>query len=158
MTKLSFCPYYHQDTIWVAEGLDGTILREWDDEGKETPFKDIPKDKLKRFHLVGEGFDYWFDCQTGIFVVDGKRYIFPLAGEELNYGKGLIHFKTAYQELVRNKIHPYQGFKIAGYQMGWKATKGNIKSQVIFSLPQKEFEVQVTFLDIQKTVCWKLRI
>ena len=158
LTKRSFSPFYYQDVIWVAELLDGTLLREWNEDGTETLFKDIPKDKLVRFHLVSEHYDYWFNAKTGVFVVDGKRYVFPLAGKNLSYGQGLIHYKVAYQEFIRHKIHPYQGFGIASYQMGWKVTDGNVKCQVIFTVPRKEFEVQVTFLDIQKTVSWVVKV
>jgi len=158
MSKLSFCPLYLQEIIWVAETNDGTLLREWDDNGKETMFKDIPKKDLAKFHLVGEGIDYYFDCQNGEFVVDGKVYVFPLCGEGLDYGEGLIHFKVASQEFVPNGKNNYVGFSIQGYQMGWKVTKNNMKCQVIFTIPDKIFDVQLTFLDISKTIKWKNKI
>jgi hypothetical protein len=160
MAESSFSPYYVQKIIWVAELDDGTMLREWDENGRETLFKDIPLKRLKRFHLVSEDFNYWFDCDSGIFHVDGREFIFPLAGLGLNYGEGLIEFKEATTEFIPPalKTHPYDGFHLLGYQFGWKVTYGGMKSQVILNLPEKVFEVELTFLDIQKTVYWKLRL
>lgn len=157
MSKLSFSPYYYQGIIWVAELLDGTVLKEWNEQGKETPFKDIPKDKLKRFYLIGENANYFFDCQTGIFYIDGRQFVFPLSGLPLNYGEGLIHFKEASDE-VKTKKFNYDGFSINGYQIGWKVTSDKIKSQVIFSIPQKIFYIEVTFLDIYKTAKWSVKV
>jgi hypothetical protein len=45
-----------------------------------------------------------------------------------------------------------------GYEMGWKVIKDNVKSQVVLHLPSKTFEIQVTFLDLQKTVKWNLKV
>jgi hypothetical protein len=56
------------------------------------------------------------------------------------------------------KHNLYDNFEIMGYEMGWKVIKDNIKSQVILHLPSKVFEIQVTFLDLQKTVNWKLKL
>ncbi len=158
MSNLSYCPHYYQGIIWVAELQDGTLLREWSNEGKETLFRDIPQNKLKKFHFIGENIDYWFDCQTGNFVVDGKTFVFPLTGQDLKFGEGLIHFKGGEQEFIANKMYPYQGFNISGYSMGWKVTQENLKVQVLFSLPRKEFDIEVTFLDLQKTVSWKVKV
>lgn len=157
---LSYSPKYHQDVIWVCEFLDGSILREWDDNGKEHPFNSIDKSRLKKFHLISKDFDYYFDASNGIFTIDGIRYAFPLAGENLNFAEGLIHFKSATTEFVsvNRKTSDYDGFEITGYEMGWKVSHDNIKSQVIFSLPQKVFTVEVTFLDLQKSISWSLKI
>jgi len=158
MLNPSFSPYYPQDVIWVAKLSDGTLLREWDENGKETLFKQIPLGKLKEFHLLGEDFDYWLDCQTGVFVVDGRQYVFPLTGLGLSYGEQLIHYKDAFTELRRVKTHPYDGFGITGYNMGWKVTLGKFACQVIFSVPQKVFTCRLTLLEFDKVVEWKVKV
>ena len=160
MANLSYSPQYHQSMIWVAEYNDGSILREWDDSGKESPFKDINKDKLRKFHLISADSDSFFDCQTGVFSIDGKQYVFPLAGEALAYSEGLIHYKDATTEFVNEKLkhNLYDNFEIMGYEMGWKVIKDNIKSQVILHLPSKVFEIQVTILDLQKTIKWNFKV
>jgi len=158
MTKLSFCPHYLQEIIWVAELKNGKLIREWEDDGKEKLFKDIPLDELKKFHLIGEGIDYFFDCKTGEFVVDRKTYVFPLCGEKLNYGEGLIHYKEASQEFMPHGRNDYSGFRINGYQIGWKVIKDDIKCQILFTIPDKIFNIQLTFLDINKTVKWKIMV
>lgn len=163
--SLSFSPKYFQSIIWLCELENGTTLREWNDDGTQFLFKDIPKEKLKRFHLIGKigdtSIDYFFDCKTGIFTVDGREFVFPLAGlDDVNYGEGLIHYKSACTEFVpiQRKTHEYDGFEITGYEMGWKVTFGGMKSQVIFSLPQKVFNAEITFLEIPKTISWKLKL
>lgn len=158
MVDLSYSPSYQQSVIWVAEYDDGSLLREWDDSGKENSFRNIDKSKLRKFHLVSESFDYYFDCQTGVFTINDIKYVFPLAGEKLNFAEGLIHFKDATTEMVLGKKREYDGFEINGYEFGWKVTHDNIKSQVIFELPSKIFIIEITFLDLQKTILWKINI
>lgn len=158
---MSYSPLYPQKIIWVCEYKDNTILREWDDDGKGHMFNEIDKSKLKSFHLVSAEFDYFFDCWSGIFTVDGREFVFPLAGlDNVNYGEGLIHYKNACTEFVpvQRKTHKYDGFEITGYEMGWKVTYGGMKSQVIFSLPQKVFNIEITFLEIPKIVGWKIKL
>jgi len=158
--SLSYSPLYNQEIIWVCEFFDGTLLREWDDDGKEHSFREIDKSRLKKFHLISQDSDSFFDCQNGIFTVDAKQYVFPLAGEALAYAEGLIHYKDATTEVMNQhlKVTEYDNFEIMGYEMGWKVTKDNIKSQVVLRLPSKTFEVQITFLDLQKTIKWNLKI
>lgn len=157
---MSYSPLYKQEVLWVAEYLDNSILREFDDDGKPHLFKEIDKSKLKKFHLISADNDYFFDCKTGVFTIEDKNYVFPLAGMNLSYAEGLIHFKNACTEFVPEhlKTHTYDGFEITDYEFGWKVTHGNIKSQVIFSFAEKSFRVEITFLDIQKTVSWKVNI
>ena len=157
---LSYSPSYAQGVIWVCEFFDGTILREWDDSGNEHPFKEIDRTHLKKFHLISQDSDSFFDCQTGVFTVNDKQYVFPLAGEALAYSEGLIHYKDATTEFVNEKLkhNLYDNFEIMGYEMGWKVIKDNIKSQVILHLPSKVFEIQVTILDLQKTIKWNFKV
>lgn len=158
--SLSYSPVYTQSVIWVCRFTDGSLLREWEDSGKEHLFKEIDRAKLKEFHLVSATFDYYYDCQTGIFKVDGREFVFPLAGLGLAYGEGLIHFKEACTEFVSayRKRSEYDGFEIVSYEFGWKVTSGNTKSQVIYNVSTKSFSVELTFLDLQKTVSWSVKI
>ena len=158
MSQRSYSPHYLQDVIWVAKLSDGTFLREWNENGKETLFREIPLEKLEEFHLTGENFDYWLNCRSGVFVVGGRQYIFPLAGLDLKYGEKLIHYKSACTEFRRVKAFAYDGFGITDYTMGWKVTCGNFASQVIFLVPQKVFNCRLTFLDLGKIVEWKLQV
>ena len=160
MAELSYSPHYTQKIIWVCGYNDGSILREWDDSGKEHPFREIDKNKLRKFHLISADSDSFFDCQTGVFTVNEKQYVFPLAGEGLAYAEGLIHYKDATTEFMNEKLKlgQYDNFEIMGYEMGWKVIKDNVKSQVVLHLPSKVFEVQVTFLDLQKTIKWNFKV
>ena len=158
MCQHSYSPHYLQDVIWVAKLSDGTLLREWDENGKETLFREIPLEKLEEFHLTGENFDYWLDCRSGVFVVGGRQYVFPLAGLDLKYGERLIHYKSAFTEFRRVKTYNYDGFGITDYTMGWKVTCGNFASQIIFLVPQKVFICRLTLLDLGKTVEWKVQV
>ena len=161
MENLSYSPHYKQDIIWICEYNDGSFLREWTDSGEENPFSSIDKSKLRKFHTISSNFDYFINCQTGVFTVDGKQYVFPLCGlDNVNYADGLIHYKDAFTEFVsaRCKHGDYDGFAIMGYEMGWKVIKDNIKSQVVLHLPSKVFEIQVTILDLQKTIKWNFKV
>ncbi|MFQ6095637.1 MAG: hypothetical protein ACE5NN_05795, partial [Candidatus Bathyarchaeia archaeon] len=120
--------------MWKAELTNGEVQREWKPDGSETLFNQIKKDKLRRFHLVSvDGEDYWFDCRDGFFHVNGRIYVFPLAGlPNINYGKGLIHYKDAYQAFIPGgPTFRYQGFSVGAYHIGWKVEKDEILSQVI---------------------------
>jgi hypothetical protein len=156
----SYSPLYQQDVIWVAEYNDGTILREWDDSGKEHLFKEIEKFRLRKFHLVSADSDLFFDCHTGVFNIDGLYYVFPLSGLDLKYGEGLIHYKDAFTEFVsaHAKTNDYAGFSIGSYEFGWKVTQGNFKSQVIYNTSRRTFYCELTILDLQKTISWTIKI
>lgn len=155
---MSYSPLYNQNTIWVAEYKDGSILREWDEDGKVHAFKEINKAELAKFHLISEKFDYFFDCSTGVFNVNGREFVFPLAGLPLNYAEGLIQFKDASTEFVPEflKTSDYDGFEITSYNFGWKVTYGNVKSQVIFSLPEHAFKIEMTVDG--KTIIWVMKL
>ena len=156
----SYTPLYNQTVIWIAGYDDGSILREWDDSGEEHSFNEIDKKKLRKFYLISANGDCYFDCKTGVFRLDGRDFVFPLAGLDLNYAEGLIHYKEAFTEFVsaHAKKHEYDGFEIGSYNMGWKVKYNNLKSQVILTLPEKIFSVELTFLDLNKTVSWKVKI
>jgi hypothetical protein len=156
----SYSPLYQQDVIWVAEYFSGELLREWDDSGKEHLFSEIEKFRMKKFHLVSADFDYIFDCKTGVFNIDGMQYVFPLAGLDLKYGEGLIHFKEAFTEFVPAplKTGDYDGFTIASYEFGWKVTHENLKSKVIYNTKNRTFYCDLTILDLQKSISWAMKI
>ena len=149
-----------QEYIWVVRNEDGSFIREWDDEGKIFPFRKLDKSKISEFHMVSKDEDFYFDCKTGIFVAAGREFIFPLAGMALPFNEGLIEYKDASTHLIpaSQKVDDYDGFNIDSYNFGWKITYGNVKSQVILSLPEKVFKVEFTLLDLQKTVSWEVRV
>jgi len=155
---MSYSPFYNQNIIWVAEYNDGSLLREWDDSGKEHLFKEIDRDKLRKFHCISSNFDYFINCDSGVFTIDNREFVFPLTGLDLNYASGLIHYKEAFTEFKSRPTHSYDGFSIASYHVGWKITSGNLKSQIVFNVTEKVFTIELTFLDLQKTIKWKLKI
>jgi hypothetical protein len=157
---MSYSPLYNQNTIWIAQYNDGTFLREWDENGNVHPFNEIDKSRLDKFHFYTEDNVYTFDCKTGIFMVDGREFVFPLAGMPLDFAEGLIQYKDASTEFIAPhlKTSAYDGFEIHSYNMGWKVTSGNIKSQVVLSLPNREFNVQITILDKDVTLNWKVKL
>jgi hypothetical protein len=157
---MSYSPLYHQEFMWVAIYNDDSILREWDEDGKVHNFNEIKQTQLKTFHLISAEKDYFFDCKNGIFSIDGREFIFPLSGMELPFGEGLIQFKEASTEFVPAvlKESAYDGFEIESHNFGWKATNDKLKVQVIFTLPERIFTVEMTMLDLYKTVQWKVKI
>jgi len=157
---MSYSPLYKQEFMWVAIYNDDSILREWDEDGKVHAFNEINQPQLKSFHIISAEKDYFFDCKTGIFVADGREFIFPLAGMELSFGEGLIQYKEASTEFVPNvlKESDYDGFEIASHNFGWKMTHDKLKVQVVLALPARVFTVEMTMLDIHKTINWKIQI
>ena len=156
----SYSPIYMQPIIWVAKLTDGSLIKEWDDQGNVFAFRKLDKSKIIEFHMVSKDFDYFFDCKTGIFIIDSREFIFPLAGADLSFNEGLIEYKEASTHFIpaNLKTDDYDGFGIDSFNFGWKATYGNIKCQVIFSLPDKIFTVDLTLLDLQTTVSWKVQV
>lgn len=157
---MSYSPKYTQNIIWVAEYNDGSILREWDEEGKAHAFSEINRSKLKRFHLISKDSDYYYDCTTGFFNIDGREFIFPLAGSNLNFAEGLIQYKDASTEFIPEfmKDTPYDGFEILSYNFGWKVANKDVKCQVILHLPERNFTIELTMLSVQKTFIWNIKV
>jgi hypothetical protein len=66
-------PIPTQPFIWMAEYFSGG-LTEFDLEtGAENQFKDIDKDKLIRFGLIGNKRKMWFECIGGTLNIAGRR-------------------------------------------------------------------------------------
>lgn len=89
--------------MYVAEFEDGTITPEFDDDGTETNFKKVDKNKVSMLSLIGKGSKVCnVDTKTGILnVMDiavscelslgDKKY--PITGIKDEVYKDLIHYK-----------------------------------------------------------------
>lgn len=116
-----------QKFIWVAEYDDGTFLREFDDDGSENSFYDIDRNRLMKFHLAGNGKDYWLDCRTGVFHINGEeisvRYIYNGNIYEFMRQNGkyndIIQFKQASTDI--DPFFGIMGNRIELQAIGWKA-------------------------------------
>jgi len=160
----SYSPLYFQDHMWVADNKNGTRLMEWEPSGQEHMWREINHSQLKRLHLVSEESDDCFDKDTGFFVVDGKTYIFPLAGFPLDFK--VIQFKNAHTDVVfglpESPQSKYAGFHLDSYNIGWETQKDDIKVKVILCLHAdtkiKEFFFEMTFIDIKRKFSYSLRV
>lgn len=92
-----------QDFIWVADLIDGTTMKEIEDNGTVRLFKEIPKEKVVCFGLVGLGMQFYFDAFCGIFNLAGRRveisYVengkeYYLTGQPKHYND-IISYKQA---------------------------------------------------------------
>lgn len=131
-------PVPAQPFIWMAEYFSGG-LTEFDlDNGKENAFKDIEKEKLVRFGLIGNNKKMWYECQGGTFHIagrnisvafetkDGKRY--GLAGNGGEQMRDIITYKRACAELpvkasIKSASQRKSGIlesKIDAYYYGYK--------------------------------------
>ena len=93
---------------WTAIYENGEKLKEFDDEGNENHFRDIERDRVKRFILSNEDEEYTFKTINGHFFINGKPLIVsykPTDGEEINLtgnSKDLIQFKEAHSDATMN--------------------------------------------------------
>lgn len=134
------------DFIWAADLVDGTTIKEITKEGKRRPFRDIPKNKLVTFGLIGQGMKFYYDASNGIFNLDGRiiemSYIegnkeYPLTGYPCYYNDP-ISFKQSYTD-----INPFTGAAVGGgilqYTFGYKTqlkfNDVNINFKPIVHLP-----------------------
>ncbi len=149
---MSYTKEWFQDHMWVAIYKDGTKLYEIDAAaGKPlNKFQDIDKDKLQSFHLINGKNDYCFNCETGVFSIDGKEVYLPQKPEG-DYADGIILFKEGAQHAVfgREKTHPYENFGILSYNIGYKTHVGDIVNKVIFTV---DVARNTKFLTVSTTV------
>jgi hypothetical protein len=163
---MSYTPMYFQPIIWVAELENDEVLREFDDDGESHhAFIQLERNKLRKFHLISRNFDYFVDCKTGVFNLNGLQFIFPLACTDLNFKEGLIHYKQASTHFVSRPEGPYDGFGIQSFNIGWHVKNNDLAVKVIlilnienYPLIQKLFDVEMTLLDLQKKYSWNINL
>lgn len=145
-------PNKKQHFMWVAEYFGDKFLSEFDvNTKKENNFKDIEKDKLVRFGLVGNSKKMWFECNGGtfnivgrkidvIFQANGKDY--PLTGNGNNFLNDVITYKQATIDASLGRSSGTSGkftSKIIGYFFGYKTQMKindlNFTFKPIVSLP-----------------------
>lgn len=134
-----------QDLIWVAEYADGTHLAEFDlSTHEENWFRDIEKEKLIEFGLIGCGHKMYFEVIGGRFHMTGRTIAFeykigeisyPLSGLWESYSD-IISYKDAASTLnpnggVANQITQYN----FGYKKQLKINGVNVKFQAVCHLP-----------------------
>ena len=107
----AYSPVDSQKFVWLAEYFDNTGLSEIDyDTKKENKFKDIDKEKLIYFGLVGNGNKLKFSSGNGLFNLNGKTYSvtfkdietdteYVLSGNSICDASDIISFKKAHADM-----------------------------------------------------------
>ena len=107
----AYSPVDSQKFVWLAEYFDNTGLSEIDyDTKKENKFKDIDKEKLIYFGLVGNGNKLKFSSGNGLFNLNGKTYNvtfkdietdteYVLSGNSICDASDIISFKKAHADM-----------------------------------------------------------
>lgn len=62
-----------QKFIWKATYDDGSIIYEFEQDGKENQYNDLDKNKINKFAIIGNGGEIWFSMSDGIIHLDGGR-------------------------------------------------------------------------------------
>lgn len=107
----AYSPVDSQKFIWLAEYFDGTGLPEIDyNTKKENKFKDIDKNRLTYFGLVGNGNKLKFSAGNGLFNINGKTFSvtfkdtesdieYALSGNSICDASDIITFKKAHADM-----------------------------------------------------------
>ena len=124
-----------QPVIWIVQYNDGTVIREFEEDGRETVFNDDVLSKKKDFRYIGlvdipNDMSYSIDLQTGKLIlrgqafgvakeVDGRVFDYTnLTG--LDFTSGVIQFKCSKPlDVLVGKRMPDTVFP-ASYNIGYK--------------------------------------
>ena len=123
-----------QRFMWVAVLDDGTMITEFNPDGTENAYRDLPRQKITHFGLIqGQKSSYFIDLKNGIFnlkdhklnkslniVLPIEKKLIPICDESVFHP--FHHFKKAYQDF--NAIGRHVGSTIIEeYLLGWSAWK-----------------------------------
>lgn len=86
--------------MWVAQYNDDTYIKEFGCE-KKVRFKEIDKNRLKNFGIVGLGNKLYYDTEAGVFYINGIRITFLYRTEEWEYN--LTNQETRYDDVIQYK-------------------------------------------------------
>ncbi|WP_125154427.1 hypothetical protein [Clostridium rectalis] len=115
------------DYMFVGEYLNNTFLFEFNPEKKiYNSVKEIDKNKLIRFGLVGNGLRTYFNALTGVFTFDKNKIevFYKTKEKEYNlmsndtYYNDIIYFKNAYSQI---RYGGMSNTNFCGYNYGYKA-------------------------------------
>jgi hypothetical protein len=122
--------------MWAAGLEDGSLITEFNPDGSENLYTDLPRDKIVNFGLVqGQRSGYFVDLKTGVFHLKDHRLskafniVLPInkdrgvaicGGPGVNYT--FHHYKEAHQDF--NAIgRNVGGTVIDRFLLGWSAWK-----------------------------------
>ena len=120
--------------MWVAFLNDGTTITEFNPDGTENLYKELPREKITHFGLIqGQRSSYFIDLKNGIFHLKDHRLnkstniilpygnkAVPVCGEGVRYA--FHHFKQAHQDF-NIAFKPQGGVIIEKFLLGWSAWK-----------------------------------
>ncbi|WP_431785769.1 hypothetical protein [Paenibacillus lactis] len=122
------CSPVEQEFIWVAEHEDTTIT-EYDFLTKEeNQIKQVDRNSLLRFGLIGRGNRYYYEVFGGTFKIAGRMYDFslisndietPLTGRQQHYND-FITYKNAEMYINPHTLETVVDPTITDYVFGYK--------------------------------------
>lgn len=137
----AYSPVDSQKFIWLAEYFDNTGLAEIDFDTKNSNnFKDINKDKLIYFGLIGNNNKLKFSSSNGLFNINGKTISisfkdrdtnteYVLSGNSICDASDIITFKKAHADMKTKRSN---ATKIYTAQTIIDAFYFGYKNQIIF--------------------------
>ena len=119
--------------MFVVKNEDGSFIPEYDDDGTETNFRSIDKDKAAGLYIIGRGFKAGFNTSDGIIKafdkefklslrLDGNDTLIPVTEREDNNYKDIIQYKGFITDGL-NASHVGNATLNAhttSYHIGWK--------------------------------------
>ena len=117
--------------MYVVENKDGSIIPEFDNDGKETSFKTINKEEAKSLYLIGRGAKFGFGTDNGIFDILNHKFnisfnldehVIPVTSRENETYNDIIQYKGFITDgLAPNHVGPatLQGHT-SSFHVGWK--------------------------------------
>lgn len=116
------------DYMFVGEYLNGTFLFEYNPEKKfYSSIKELNKQNLIRFGLIGHGLRTYFNTLTGIFTFDKNKIEILYKTKDKEYKlmdnnafyNDIIYFKNAYSEI---RYGGMSNTNFCGYNYGYKTS------------------------------------
>lgn len=137
----------NQRPYWELTYKNGVVVRESD----TNTFQSIIKDLLLSFKLVQPNmYEFELNCETGVFTVNHKKVdtntiLNNLGHQHLNYGAGLIQFKSA-RVLIGSQGASDEILDTAN--LGYKVSLNGFLYQFIIT---HDYNIDINILEIKVT-------
>lgn len=153
------CIVNHQGFMWVAEYQDGSIYTEFDMITKaENNFYQINKKTLDKYGLIGNGYKFYYDVNTGYFMIDGRRIDIQYETNEKTYN--FIGQPQRYDSIIQFKDAESNFNPLAGQgDLNGTVVQHNFGYKTKFVFDDVEINIRaICSIPYDKPVCMEFRL
>lgn len=113
-----------QKFFWVAILDDDSVIMEFNPDGTENAYRDLPRQKIKFFGLQGPETNYILDLKTGQILIQ-RGQITQAIDVKVPASKGLVKLTGP---LDNNRRYDFAQWKqaYADFNLGGKSVSGNV--------------------------------